>query len=127
MSKFTGSTGKTIRQLTLEYIDCLKRQSYDQFQLYLDEDVICNGNPIKLDGMKQLIKEAHTKYPALQFGISLLVADEEKGLACARLILKGGELHGDVTNALPRDHIIYQFRAGKIKEIWSVMADMDKL
>jgi predicted ester cyclase len=127
MSKFTGGGGKTIRQLTLSYIDCLNNQSYDQFHIYLDEEVIRNGNPIKLDGMKQLIRDAHTKYPALQLGIALLVIDEYKGMACARLMLKGGELHGDVTNGLPREHIIYQWREGKITEIWSVMADMDKM
>jgi predicted ester cyclase len=127
MSGFTGNTGKTIHQLTLEYIACLRNQSYERFHLYLDEDVSRNDSLIKVDGMKQLMKAAHAKYPALQFGIALLVVDEEKGLVCARLILKGGELHGEVTNRLPRDHIIYQWREGKIKEIWSVMADMDKM
>ena len=100
------------------YITCLNSQFYQALHNYMTEDIVHNGKRIGLAGFIQLIKGDRAKHEWLHFNVSMLVVDDAKQTVACRLILKGQD--PEATD-LPREHAFYQFRGGKITEVWSML------
>jgi predicted ester cyclase len=107
------------------YIDCLNRQEWSQLGLYVAADVFHNGRPFGLTGYRAMLENDFRQIPDLRFNIELLVADAV--LVAARLVFdcspKGIFLGLAVNGRRVRfaENVIYEFRDGKIVQVWSVI------
>ncbi|CAD6527371.1 ester cyclase [Paraburkholderia sabiae] len=107
------------------YIDCLNRQDWANLAQFVDDDVVYNGVRIGLSGYRAMLERDFREIPDLHFDIALLVA--EPSLIASRLQFhcspKGTflGLAVDGKKVSFAENVFYQFRGGKIGEVWSVI------
>lgn len=107
------------------YIACLNRQDWPNLGQFVDESVARNGERLGLSGYRQMLETDFQQILDLHFNIHLLVADPPY-VAC-RLAFdcspKGKFLGLDVNGKRVSftENVFYEFRAGKIVQVWSVI------
>lgn len=107
------------------YIDCLNRQDWPNLGAFVDDGVRHNDRPIGLSGYREMLERDFDEIPDLHFDIRLLVANASH-VAC-RLSFDcspkerflGVETEGKRVSFM--DNLFYDFRDGKIVEVWSVI------
>ena len=107
------------------YIACLNRQDWPNLGQFVDENVARNGGRLGLSGYRQMLETDFREIPDLHFNIQLLIADPP--YVASRLAFdcspKGKFLGLDVNGKRVSftENVFYEFRAGKIVQVWSVI------
>jgi predicted ester cyclase len=107
------------------YISCLNHQDWSHLGQFVDDHVSHNGRPLGLSGYRQMLERDFRDIPDLHFNIALLIADPP--YVASRLAFdcspKGKFLGLDVNGKRVSftENVFYEFRAGKIVEVWSVI------
>lgn len=108
-----------------DYIACLNRQDWSVLGRFVDDDVCHNGRRIGLSGYREMLEGDFRDIPDLRFNIALLISNASH-VAC-RLAFdcspKGRFLGLDVDGRRVSfsENVFYEFRDGKIVEVWSVI------
>ncbi|MDO9417539.1 ester cyclase [Pararhizobium sp.] len=110
------------------YIACLNAQDWDNLGEFVDEGAVHNGRPFGLAGYRAMLEKDFLDIPDLRFSIDFLVCDERR--VAARLVFdcspKGVFLGLPVNGRKVAftENVIYEFRDGKIVEVWSIVDKM---
>ena len=107
------------------YIGCLNAQDWDKLGQVVGDAVSYNERQIGLSGYRAMLERDFAEIPDLCFNVELLVSDPP-AIAC-RLNFdcrpKGKFLGLDVNGrrVVFTENVFYQFRDGKIDQVWSVI------
>jgi predicted ester cyclase len=107
------------------YITCLNRQDWPDLGRFVDEDVRYNGRRIGLSGYREMLERDFRDIPDLRFDIRLLMSDPP--YVASRLAFdcspKGSFLGLEVNGKRVSfgENVFYEFRDGKIVEVWSII------
>jgi predicted ester cyclase len=107
------------------YIACLNQQDWPNLGQFVDENVARNGERLGLSGYRQMLETDFLEIPDLRFNIQLLVADPP--YVASRLAFDcspkekflGLDVNGKRVSFT--ENVFYEFRAGKIVQVWSVI------
>jgi predicted ester cyclase len=118
-------TGADLSAIYRAYIACLNRQDWPNLGQFVDDSVSRNGQHLGLSGYRQMLETDFREIPDLHFNIQLLIADPP--YVASRLAFdcspKGKFLGLDVNGKRVSfaENVFYQFRDGKIVQVWSVI------
>jgi predicted ester cyclase len=118
-------TRASLNRLYRSYIDCLNQQHWERLDQFVDEKAIHNGKSFGLAGYRSMLINDFETIPDLSFNIQLLVV--EPPYVTSRLTFNcspKGEFLGLPINGRKiafTENVIYEFRDGKIIEVWSVL------
>ncbi|KJC38045.1 ester cyclase [Bradyrhizobium sp. LTSP885] len=107
------------------YIACLNRQDWPRLGQFVDADVHHNGRQLGLSGYRAMLEQDFRDIPDLRFNIDLLVCDTAH--VASRLAFDcspRGEFLGlnvDGRRVSFAENVFYEFRGGKIVQVWSVI------
>jgi predicted ester cyclase len=107
------------------YIACLNARDWDSLGRFVAEDAGHNGRRFGLAGYRAMLEQDVRRIPDLRFEIALLVADPP--MIAARLAFDcrpQGEFLGLPVNGRRvafTENVFYEFRDGKITQVWSVI------
>lgn len=107
------------------YISCLNHQDWPQLGQFVDDAVSRNGQHVGLSGYRQMLERDFHEIPDLHFSIALLIADPPH--IASRLAFDcspRGKFLGLNVNGKRlsfTENVFYEFRAGKIVQVWSVI------
>jgi steroid delta-isomerase-like uncharacterized protein len=107
------------------YIACLNQQDWPNLGKFVHDDVIYNGVRIGLSGYREMLEKDFREIPDLQFNIQLLISDTSRIASrlqfncspAARFM--GLPVNGKTISF--SENVIYEFRDGRIVEVWSVI------
>jgi steroid delta-isomerase-like uncharacterized protein len=107
------------------YIACLNRQDWPQLGQFVHDDVYYNDQQIGLSGYRAMLERDFSEIPDLYFNIHLLISDPPRvasrlGFVCT----PKGKFLGLPVNGKRisfAENVFYQFREGKIEQVWSVI------
>ena len=108
-----------------DYIACLNRQDWDSLHVFVDEEASHNGQRFGLKGYRQMLVQDFIEIPDLRFNIAILVCDPP--FVASRLAFNcapKGMFLGLAVNGKRvafTENVFYEFRAGKIINVWSVI------
>ncbi|MFZ1430234.1 MAG: ester cyclase [Geminicoccaceae bacterium] len=111
-----------------DYIACLNQQDWQKLGQFVDDDVHYNGQRIGLTGYHEMLVRDFREIPDLYFNIQLLISDSPH--IASRLIFDctpAGNFLGLPVNGRRvsfTENVFYEFQAGKIKQVWSVIDKM---
>lgn len=107
------------------YIACLNEQDWPNLGQFVDGEVHYNGQRIGLSGYREMLEGDFRAIPDLRFNVKLLVA--EPPYLASRLAFDCtpvGTLFGLPVNGKRisfAENVFYQFRDGRIVNVWSVI------
>lgn len=107
------------------YIACLNQQDWPNLQHFVADDARHNGRRIGLSGYRKMLERDFNEIPDLHFNIELLVADPP--YIASRLAFDctpRGKFLGlavDGRKVSFAENVFYEFREGKIAQVWSVI------
>ncbi len=108
-----------------EYIACLNKQDWSALTRFLHDDVRHNGRALGLAGYRAMLEADFDAIPDLHFRIEILVADAPYVASRLRFDCTPRALFLDLPVNGKRisfcENVIYEFRDGKIAEVWSVL------
>ncbi|MGF6307918.1 putative ester cyclase [Bradyrhizobium sp. i1.8.4] len=114
-----------LSEIYRNYIACLNRQDWPQLGQFVADDVSHNGRRIGLSGYREMLERDFRDVPDLRFNVALLISDASH--VASRLAFdctpKGRFLGLDVGGRRVSfaENVFYEFRDGKIVEVWSVI------
>ncbi len=108
-----------------DYIACLNRQDWPRLGQFVADDVIHNGRRLRLSGYRGMLETDFSEIPDLSFTIRMLMSDPP--YIASRLafdcrpqnIFLGLPVGGKRVSF--SENVFYEFRGGKICEVWSVI------
>jgi predicted ester cyclase len=118
-------TNPALSDIYQAYIACLNQQDWPNLGQFVDENVARNGQRLGLSGYRRMLETEFREIPDLHFNIQLLIADPP--YVASRLAFdcspKGKFLGLDVNGKRVSftENVFYEFRAGKIVQVWSVI------
>lgn len=107
------------------YIACLNRQDWPALGRFVHDDVTHNARPLGLSGYRAMLEQDFREIPDLHFDVELLVSDPP--IIAARLkfdCAPVGTFLGLAVNGKRVsfcENVFYEFRDGKIRQVWSVV------
>ncbi|QIE26706.1 SnoaL-like polyketide cyclase (plasmid) [Caballeronia sp. SBC1] len=107
------------------YIACLNKQDWSHLEQFVHEDVYYNDQRIGLSGYRAMLERDFSEIPDLYFNIHLLISDSpcvaaRLGFACTpKGTFLGLPVNGKKVSFT--ENVFYQFREGKIEQVWSVI------
>jgi len=108
-----------------DYIACLNRRDWPALGSLVQDDVVHNGRPLGLSGYHAMLEQNVRDIPDLHFDVQLLVADppcvaSRLAFDCTpRATFMGLAVNGRRVSFA--ENVFYQYRDGKIAEVWSVI------
>jgi predicted ester cyclase len=108
-----------------EYIACLNQQDWPKLAQFVDDNVHHNGRHLGLSGYRQMLESDFVEIPDLHFNIQLLIADAP--YVASRLAFECSPkgrflgLHVNGKKVSFTENVFYEFREGKIVQVWSVI------
>ena len=108
-----------------DYIGCLNSQDWENLGRFVQDDVVRNGMTLGLAGYRRMLEDNFEQIPDLHFGIEILVTEPPH--IAARLwfdVTPRGEFLGLPVNGRKitfAENVFYEFREGRIQEVWSVI------
>ncbi|MBB3133243.1 putative ester cyclase [Rhizobium pisi] len=118
-------TKTDLSQLYRDYIACLNGQDWSSLGRFVDDGVIHNGRRVGLSGYIEMLERDFDEIPDLYFDVMMLISDPpyvacRLGFDCRPM---GKFLGLDVNGrgVFFTENVIYEFREGKIVEVWSVI------
>ncbi len=108
-----------------DYIACLNAQDWPRLGQFVADDARHNGQRFGLEGYTQMLERDFREIPDLAFNIQLLMADPPY-IACRLQFdcTPKGTYFGLPINGTKvsfTENVFYEFREGKIVEVWSVI------
>jgi predicted ester cyclase len=108
-----------------DYIACLNAQNWNELGRFVRNDVQHNGRLLGLAGYRSMLENDYTQIPDLYFDIQFLIADPPR--IASRLQFNvtpktgflGLPIDGQRVNFC--ENVFYEFRDGRIHEVWSVI------
>jgi predicted ester cyclase len=118
-------TEAALADLYRGYIACLNRQDWDNLYRFVADDARHNGRPFGLAGYRTMLERDFAEIPDLRFAIELLVCEPPFVASRLRFDCRPKGLFLDLPVNGRRvsfaENVFYQFREGKIGEVWSVI------
>ena len=106
-------------------IACLNAQDWPNLGGFVQEDARHNGRSFGLAGYRAMLEKDFQEIPDLHFNIDLLIADPPMIAARLRFdCTPQGEFLGLPVNGRRvafTENVFYEWREGKIAEVWSVI------
>jgi predicted ester cyclase len=110
------------------YIDCLNRQDWPSLGIHVADDAEHNGRPFGLEGYRAMLEQDFRDIPDLHFTVGLIVCNQTH--VAARLdfdctpvgVFLGLPVNG--RRIMFSENVFYEFHAGKIRSVWSVIDKM---
>lgn len=108
-----------------DYLSCLNERSFDRLGDFVDASVEYNGQGIGVDGYRKMLEQNYRDIPDLRFAVQLLIADGVR--VASRLKFDctpvGRFLGLDIDGRRVSfcENVIYEYEAGKIRRVWSVI------
>ena len=108
-----------------DYIACLNRQDWPNLGRFVHEAARHNGRRLELSGYREMLEQDFRDIPDLHFSIALLIADppfiaSRLAFECAPTgVFLGLPVNGKKISFT--ENVFYEFRGGKIAEVWSVI------
>jgi predicted ester cyclase len=118
-------TKADLSEIYRAYIACLNQQDWPKLEQFVDDNVSRNGQQLGLSGYREMLERDFREIPDLHFNIQLLIADAP--YIASRLAFdctpKGKFLGLDVNGKKVSftENVFYEFRGGKIVQVWSVI------
>ncbi|MDX8446103.1 ester cyclase [Mesorhizobium captivum] len=107
------------------YIACLNEQGWDNLGRFVGDEVQYNGETIGLAGYRRMLEGDFQAIPDLRFNIELLVSEPPRVAARLHFDCRPkGMLFGLPVNGKRvsfAENVFYEFRDGRISEVWSVI------
>ena len=107
------------------YIDCLNNQDWDNLGQYVHADASHNGTKLGVAGYRAMLENDYEQIPDLRFNIEILSCDAP--MVASRLMFdctpKGDFLDLAINGRKIKfaENVFYEFRDGKIINVWSVL------
>ncbi len=106
-------------------IACLNQQDWLRLGQFVHDAVIHNGRPFGVSGYRAMLERDFAEIPDLQFNIAMLIC--EPPFVASRLrfdcapkgVFLGLPVNGRTVSFT--ENVFYEFRDGKIHEVWSVI------
>ena len=121
----TRFAGPDLAAVYRAYIDCLNRRDWANLARYVHDDAVHNGRPLGVSGYRAMLERDVREIPDLRFDIQLLIVEPPRiaarlGFDCTPT---GTFLGLPVNGRRVRfaENVFYEFRAGKIAQVWSVI------
>ncbi|MFM0005540.1 MULTISPECIES: ester cyclase [Paraburkholderia] len=114
-----------LSNLYRNYIACLNKQDWPNLGQFVDDDAHYNGQRIGLSGYREMLERDFREIPDLHFDIQLLISDppyiaSRLGFVCTpKGAFLGLAVNGKRVSFT--ENVFYQFRNGKIEQVWSVI------
>jgi predicted ester cyclase len=114
-----------LSNLYRNYIACLNQQDWPNLGQFVDDDAHYNGQRIGLSGYREMLERDFREIPDLHFDIQLLICDppyiaSRLGFVCTpKGTFLGLAVNGKRVSFT--ENVFYQFRNGKIEQVWSVI------
>jgi steroid delta-isomerase-like uncharacterized protein len=118
-------TAFDVAKIYRAYIACLNSQDWENLGRFVQDDVLRNGTALGLEGYRQMLQSNFEQMPDLRFDIQILVAEPPR--IAARLwfdVTPHGEFLGlpvEGRKVAFAENVFYEFRDGRIQEVWSVI------
>lgn len=107
------------------YIACLNQRALGNLGNYVADDAFHNGHKIGLAGYREMLAGNYRDIPDLVFHIDLLISDGETLGSRLRFDCRPSARFLDLPingrRVVFHENVFYQFRLGKIVEVWSVI------
>jgi predicted ester cyclase len=107
------------------YIACLNKQDWPNLGQFVHEEVQHNGKRIGLSGYREMLEGDFRAIPDLYFDIHLLISEPPYVASRLRFdctpkgLLFGLKVNGK--RVLFTEHVFYEFKDERIKDVWSVI------
>ncbi|MFO1048714.1 MAG: ester cyclase [Geminicoccaceae bacterium] len=121
----TQPAGPDLADVYRAYLDCLNRRDWEHLGDFVGEDARHNGRQLGLLGYRAMLERDVREIPDLRFSLQLLIVQPPR--LAARLAFdctpSGMFLGLPVEGRRVRfaENVIYEFRSGRIAEVWSVI------
>jgi predicted ester cyclase len=119
------TVGADLADVYRAYIACLNAQDWQKLGLFVHDEARHNARRIGLSGYRAMLERDFEAIPDLHFDIQLLISDppyiaSRLGFNCTP---KGAFLGLPVNGRKVSfcENVFYEFRDGKIVEVWSVI------
>ncbi len=118
-------TADALRSIYQAYLDCLNAQEWPRLGEFVHDEVSHNGRAFGLAGYRAMLENDFQQIPDLRFEAALVVC--EPPAIAARLKFdctpKGSFLDLPVNGRTVSfaENVFYEFEAGRIKRVWSVI------
>ncbi len=118
-------TESSLSEIYSAYIDCLNRQDWAVLGEFVDDNAVHNGRLIGLAGYRAMLEKDFDDIPDLRFNIQMLIADptyiaSRLAFDCTpRGVFLGLPVNGRTVSFT--ENVFYEFRQGKIVQVWSVI------
>ncbi len=107
------------------YIACLNKQDWPKLGQFVHDEVIHNDRRVGLSGYREMLERDFDEIPDLYFNVQMLISDPPYIASRVRFDCtpKGKFLGLDVNGkeVIFAENVIYEFRSGKIVQVWSVI------
>jgi predicted ester cyclase len=118
-------TETALSDLYRDYIACLNAQDWPNLHRFVADDARHNGRPFGLAGYRAMLERDFDDIPDLKFNIEILICDPPHVASRLRFDCRPkGLFLGLPVNGKRiafAENVFYQFRGGKIAEVWSVI------
>ena len=108
-----------------DYIDCLNRQDWSTLDRFVHEDAVYNGQRFGVSKYREMLERDFDAIPDLHFAIQLLVCEPPRIASRLRFdCTPRGTFLGlavDGKRVSFAENVFYEFRGGRIAEVWSVI------
>jgi predicted ester cyclase len=107
------------------YIACLNKQDWPRLERFVHDEVYYNGQRVGILKYREMLEGDFYEIPDLYFNIQLLIS--EPPYIASRLVFdctpKGKflGLHVNGKRVSFTENVFYEFRRGKIAQVWSVI------
>lgn len=118
-------TANDLSSLYRRYIACLNAQDWDHLGTYVHDQAVHNGRRFGLAGYRAMLEDDFARIPDLVFDVQWLAAEPPR--VASRLWFRcspKGDFLGLPVNGRTvsfAENVFYEFREGKIAEVWSVI------
>lgn len=107
------------------YIACLNAQAWPRLPEFVHDQAVHNGRQLGVSGYREMLEKDFSDIPDLRFDIQLVAADPPYIASRLRFNCSPkGTFLGLAVNGkkiLFTENVFYEFRDGKIVEVWSVI------
>jgi predicted ester cyclase len=123
--KGIGMTAIDLSSVYRGYIACLNEQDWPNLAKFVHEDVNHNGLQIGLSGYREMLEKDFDEIPDLSFDIQLLISDPPHIASRLQFNCSPKDkflgLHVNGKRISFAENVFYEFRDGRIAEVWSVI------
>lgn len=115
----------SLSEIYRDYITCLNAQDWPRLGIFVHDALHYNGRAITLTNYREMLEKDFREIPDLFFDIQLLIAEPPRVASRLRFECSPkAEFMGlrvDGKRVVFCENVFYEFREGKIENVWSVI------